>query len=528
MRRKYFAPLSFLLAIILFFNVFMPVQAAVDTKLLWDRSFDGVFIEDFAVNDQNEATLASYFPYETEYAGWNVYAFDLMKVNEKGDVVKKVHKKATDLAIYTIDNINYTALANSKTGMVELYDDNFQLVANKSLPIKEGPIFVDMVDEVLFISNLDMSTFDSETFALNPIDLEPVLSYDSYNLRYEITVDWLTDELIIEEYKLGSKKEQLVVDTKGIQTPGVSSLRLDYLAGVFKEDGYYYVSAAYYNPSSYNAELVGLLKINESGQIVDQTYYTVEGSEGYFSNYRFNDKIIITDRNTIRLEYEMPTLQLTEEKTLTEGNAEFGVLTDHLYFIEENYQITVKNQYDEVLYKLPTAYAYSAINDHYIWVFGSKSEDVYSVLYDIKTGERVGIDYLDKTIVLNEYLLTLERHWGWEGDNSTHARLYKNSGIEKPEQPEGPSYESDKQWKITFNKDVDQASVMEDSIYVVDEKGVKVEGLTYTVEGNKVFVSAPQNGYEPGKHYTLHITEKIFSTESKQLRTAKTKKFFVE
>lgn len=530
MRKKYFAPSSFLLAIVLFFNMFAPVQAA-STKLLWDLSFDGQLMDDFTVNKQGEATLASYFPEQTEFAGWNVYAFDLMTVNEKGDVLQKTHKKATDLAVYTINNINYTALANSKTGMIELYDDNFQLVASKSLPIKNGPIFIDFIDDVLSVNYIDMSLERDENFILNPTDLEPMTSNESFNRSYEANRDWFTGELTIKERVLGAYKNKIVVNTNDIQFPGESPLDFYYLEGAFKVDGYYYVSAEYSSPISYETELIGLLKINENGQIVDQTYYTLEGYTGYFSNYHFDDKIIITDQNTIRLEYDISTFQLTGEEVLTSGNAGYGVLTDSLYYVEENYQNIVKNQYDEVLYKLPNAYEYTAINNHYILVYGSSVEDIYFVLYDIKTGERIAIDYLNKTVASNEYVLTFERQGSWNYDGYTDARLYDNLSVEnptQPEQPEGPSYDANKQWTITFSKDADPTSVTSDSIYVVDKKGVKVEGLSYQVEGDKVFVSAPTDGYETGKNYTLHVTKQVVSKESKVLKAAEMKEFFIK
>lgn len=531
MRKKYFAPLSFLLAIILFFNAFTPVQAA-NTKLLWDLSFDGRLMDDFTVNDQGEARLVSWLPEQTEFAGWRVYAFDLMTVSEKGDVLQKIHKQATDLAVYTINNINYTALANSKTGMVELYDDNFQLVASRSLPIKNGPIFVNLINDVLSIGYVDMSSVGSGHFILNPTNLEPITSDESPNRSYMALKDGQTGNLVIDEHMSAfTFGNGLLVDTSKVEIPNGSLSDLSYLGNVLKVESYYYVLAEYRDYFSGDSGFAVLLKINENGQIVDQSYYAKGEYTGYFSIDYFDGEIIVTDSNTIRLKYDIETLQLTEEKTLTEGNAEYGVLTDNLYYIEENHRNVVKNQYDEVLYTLPTAYEYTAINEYYILLYHSYAEDIAFTLHDIKTGERVEIDYLDTLIVSDEYVLAADYHWIWENDGYTQARLYDNLSVDKPvqpEQPEGPSYDTNKQWKITFSKDVDPASVTSDSIYVVDKKGVKVDGLTYKVSGDQVFVSAPENGYETGKNYTLYVTKQVVSTESKVLKAAEMKKFFIK
>ena len=80
----------------------------------------------------------------------------------------------------------------------------------------------------------------------------------------------------------------------------------------------------------------------------------------------------------------------------------------------------------------------------------------------------------------------------------------------------------------TFNAEVDPASVLDNSIYVVDANGNKVKGITFSTMGTKVEVHAPEAGYKPGKTYTLHVTKAIKSSKSTLLKKEESKTFKIK
>lgn len=64
-----------------------------------------------------------------------------------------------------------------------------------------------------------------------------------------------------------------------------------------------------------------------------------------------------------------------------------------------------------------------------------------------------------------------------------------------------------KTWTITFNKEVNKASIDNTSIYVESENDRLVNPVEIGSEPNKVIVKAPIGGYEIGETYTLYIKD---------------------
>ena len=90
------------------------------------------------------------------------------------------------------------------------------------------------------------------------------------------------------------------------------------------------------------------------------------------------------------------------------------------------------------------------------------------------------------------------------------------SSIEKIVEPEATekenveAFSATKEWKITFNQEVNRRTVTEEYIYVTDKDGstVAVELTIDDEDKNKVIVS-PVEAYTAGETYTLHISQEM-------------------
>lgn len=69
-----------------------------------------------------------------------------------------------------------------------------------------------------------------------------------------------------------------------------------------------------------------------------------------------------------------------------------------------------------------------------------------------------------------------------------------------------------KAWKITFNKSLDQSSITTDTVYVLDEKGRKIE--SYITSTNSTITIKPRTNFQKGKLYNLFISKNIVSGQT--------------
>ncbi|WP_198160023.1 Ig-like domain-containing protein [Sporosarcina sp. P37] len=75
-----------------------------------------------------------------------------------------------------------------------------------------------------------------------------------------------------------------------------------------------------------------------------------------------------------------------------------------------------------------------------------------------------------------------------------------------------------KEWTITFNKDVEVGSITNKHLYITDEAGQVVQTTAMLVDkGNKVIVQPPKEGYRPNTSYTLFVADEVSSTKRKLL-----------
>lgn len=83
-----------------------------------------------------------------------------------------------------------------------------------------------------------------------------------------------------------------------------------------------------------------------------------------------------------------------------------------------------------------------------------------------------------------------------------------------------------KSWSITFNQDVQESSVTEESVKIVDEQQNQL-AVSRKVEGKKITVT-PTETYSVNKIYTLIITNSVVSKKNKSLKKETTKRFMLK
>lgn len=87
-----------------------------------------------------------------------------------------------------------------------------------------------------------------------------------------------------------------------------------------------------------------------------------------------------------------------------------------------------------------------------------------------------------------------------------------------------------KEWKVTFNTTLLSSSVSEDTVYVVDHNGNKVEGIEVRLSNDrtKVYVDAPESDYKGNQFYKLKVTDGVKSSTGTKMKDPVEKIFQVD
>lgn len=94
--------------------------------------------------------------------------------------------------------------------------------------------------------------------------------------------------------------------------------------------------------------------------------------------------------------------------------------------------------------------------------------------------------------------------------------------------PEKADIDMNKEWKITFSKSIDAASINSDNFKVMDNTrdiGLKVKADKN--DSKAVLIELPTLGYVPGKTYTLNVSQNVKSQDGKNLSKPITMNFKV-
>lgn len=87
---------------------------------------------------------------------------------------------------------------------------------------------------------------------------------------------------------------------------------------------------------------------------------------------------------------------------------------------------------------------------------------------------------------------------------------------------------SNKQWKITFNKEVNLDEQTKNSIVVSDSNGVAVNVTKTKGTDNKtIIVAPPTNGYTVGQQYTLTVGSNLTAADGKKIKSSHSVKFLI-
>ncbi len=79
---------------------------------------------------------------------------------------------------------------------------------------------------------------------------------------------------------------------------------------------------------------------------------------------------------------------------------------------------------------------------------------------------------------------------------------------------------SNKSWTLQFTKPVHFRDINDSSLYVVDDKGIMVEGIRIVYEHTKPYdlvIRPPKKGWETGRKYTIFASSEIVSNEGEKL-----------
>lgn len=89
------------------------------------------------------------------------------------------------------------------------------------------------------------------------------------------------------------------------------------------------------------------------------------------------------------------------------------------------------------------------------------------------------------------------------------------------------TYSADKVWTVTFTSELNPDSITNETIYIKDENGMKLNNIQLTLDGTKKRLTIDALAdYKPGQ-YTLYITDKVKSKRGKYLKQTTTKVFTI-
>lgn len=289
--------------------------------------------------------------------------------------------------------------------------------------------------------------------------------------------------------------------------------------------------------SGYSHGYGKLFKIDLQGNIVD-SIDIFKGSDLNIQQNKsvvLNDKIIIAamkteDYTTRFIEYDLPSMTLIKSYDYDVYMPEIGKITEDLYYYNNGKEMVYSDYKGNWKYSLPGVRDMRETFETYLWDYPEKYFVGYSNsghdVYNVTTGEKVIEGNGLELIVVNDHIAAYKQKYAdYESEEVAFTlKIYS----QKAEIPAIDIEEPNKKWTITFNDDVDERSVLNTSIYVLDQHNERVKDLSFNTIGKQVEVNAPIGGYEIGKTYTLYLTSGVKSIKDKELKEQRTKTFLIE
>lgn len=279
------------------------------------------------------------------------------------------------------------------------------------------------------------------------------------------------------------------------------------------------------------------MKATLDGKVVQKEKLNIDGyyEQTVIGDFIFYETQTFEDYSTVTFSYNIKTgkLDQTPRKHL-----QVYPLNEQLYLEAIKYPssnttaVTVKKMNGQTVSSYNTEGFWIELSEKYIIAMSGTETITKNKVYDAITGTLVGEishsneKYNDFVFVGQDKLYEYE--FKYEGyptfDSSTFGSLY----IMNPEpiKPNPNAVAATKAWTIAFTTEVDANTVNNSNVYVTDASGNKVTQQV-KVEGKKIIIQAPVNGYKAGS-YVLHVEGGITSTTGKVLKAGQTKAFDVQ
>ena len=518
---KKLSPFAFIITLVLLVTSILPSQASANgnLSLLWEKEFNGHFFNETAATSKNETLISMYEI--SEDSNYNrVYTYDFMKLDATGSLVESKKLTNGQTKIFEYDGQAYVAFMNNATQTLELFDENFELVNSKPVRL-EGNASITIKDNIIALTTggleyrdgiqgvfYSLITLEEINPSQLPIERYVGLSkYDPTGADNYYIVGLTFADTVVKEIPLNLSQFK-------------SGQPIRYNDSVVEMNGYFYAALDVREEKEYYVDSIELFKIDLKGNIVD----SLKVLEADF--YSADDSIILNDKIIFALdqyyEYDLTNFGLTKSYTTGSNYPEIGKLTSDMYYYQIGNDMIFADFNGNEKYRIPGLdYAKASPNQYFIGTV-NWNDHVYSVATGEKiledTGFNFGVHYDQVVAYKGAYTSS-----NYE-DYKSVVKLYG----EKSDKPVGETFLPNKKWTITFNSDVNEESVSDASIYVLDETGNKVDGLSFTTIGDTVEVYAPATGYDTGKTYTLYVTKAVQSTKEISLKEERTKVFTIK
>ena len=141
--------------------------------------------------------------------------------------------------------------------------------------------------------------------------------------------------------------------------------------------------------------------------------------------------------------------------------------------------------------------------------------------------------YSNKKLLFQHYLIVKMKvvyyqMFNWEDEKTTVGAFYYGDKPLNPDSEQKETYPANKPWKITFNSAVNEQTINNNTIYVLDSNNNHVSGIEYVVKDKVVEVKAPANGYTSKETYKLVITKEVQSQSNVNLSKVTEKEFTIQ
>lgn len=536
---KFRTPFSFFLAICLLFTSLIPVSAATTPKKLWQFEFDGEPLFDPVLTKNEEIFVGKYSIINS------VYHNDFMTIdNSNGNVIKEWNIEGKSKVLTDKQGKVYVTIFDDENNILSIYSEEGKLLWDTPLESEADYLYIEKENNLIRVQNNYSSEIIYFSFEGREISREEVDYWGIDEEQYYIEI------LDRDQISLIKKDENWSdVFRKDVHIPIPSNLRVGDFDIVPTEYNTLFVilSLVDNDYDSYQNKGYRLLVFDLDGNQLSNVIDI--GESGEYQGYMYADK-------NLHLLIEGNYLTISDKGEILNKNRIFNDSYHHVRLVEK-----IDGQYLYFLFY--DAAMLTTLDGKIVW---KKDLPVHEYeylgwdLYDIIEDEIFSKSYSD---IESWDKLTGETNWQYhlttEGslaalliDNENKKIYFQtrkvediNTGnpddieykrttilgaIDFNEFQQGPetTYPADKMWTVTFNHNIDEASVDSNSIYVVDSNGTRVEGLKYAVNENKVMVYPPDEGYTSGVSYNLIVTKNVKSVSQKNLKSETYKEFRIK